>query len=461
MPYYERWVKPSKPSIGRNLLILFVFLSLIKGLLFAAIIPAWQGPDEPVQFGYVQYLVERKTFPIMGKAFLPPSIIASLNRVDFWRYRGWETDFAGPPPDPLTKKDILYSAMHPPLYYSMCIPFYLVARSGGILAQLFSVRLFNVILGGLVVLLAFKITQIIFPGDYFMWIGATSLVLLHPQLSFTMAVTNNDNLTILLLSLLLYILILAFKNSLTTKRSVVVGLILGLGMLSKGFFLAAVPLIGFCYLLILLRRDLNILTILSFFKYLCLTYFSGFLVCGWWYLRNLQIYGSLNPIIKYERPITSLSVLLFKTQFLRDLFVSFWGNFGWHCFKLPHSIYRILFISCALSAVGILLHFLKIASRRIKPPAHSLQSLILLLACIFGFLAILVWYEFKIATVQGRYFFPSIIPFCVLLVLGIKNLIPSPLRKLGLLAFLSGATYLNIFSLYFIILFYYHNLAGL
>ncbi|MEW6189870.1 MAG: hypothetical protein AB1466_07195 [Actinomycetota bacterium] len=74
MPYYERWIKPSKPSIGRNLLILFVFLSLIKGLLFAAIIPAWQGPDEPFQFGYVQYLVERKAFSIMGKAFLPPSI---------------------------------------------------------------------------------------------------------------------------------------------------------------------------------------------------------------------------------------------------------------------------------------------------------------------------------------------------------------------------------------------------
>ena len=50
-------VMTPKP-ISRTIFIALLTLALAKGLVWAAILPPWLGPDEPAHYSYVQVMVE-------------------------------------------------------------------------------------------------------------------------------------------------------------------------------------------------------------------------------------------------------------------------------------------------------------------------------------------------------------------------------------------------------------------
>ena len=47
------------------LLPAIILIYLILGLLYALYTPAWQAPDEPAHYNYVQYLAEQRRFPVL------------------------------------------------------------------------------------------------------------------------------------------------------------------------------------------------------------------------------------------------------------------------------------------------------------------------------------------------------------------------------------------------------------
>jgi len=78
--------RPLSEKVGPLLLLLA--LSLVRGLLYLAIIPPWQGPDEPRHFEYARLIADRGR--LVTKRDLSPAlqegVIRSMVEHDFWRF---------------------------------------------------------------------------------------------------------------------------------------------------------------------------------------------------------------------------------------------------------------------------------------------------------------------------------------------------------------------------------------
>ena len=104
---------------------------------------------------------------------------------------------------------------------------------------------------------------------------------------------NNDNLLLLLGALFLVGLIRIAKGDTGFRAAVLTGLVVGLSLLTKGFALFLVPTLAIAYLLAYLRaRSRGLRPPLQ--SGLISLSMAG-VVGGWWWLRNLLLYGRLQP----------------------------------------------------------------------------------------------------------------------------------------------------------------------
>ena len=129
----------------RLILALILVLYFALGVLFAVNTPSWQAPDEPAHYNYVRYLAEKGSFPILHMGDYPHAYLEELKSRKF-------------PPD-LSIDPLRYEFHQPPLYYALTAPIY--GLTGG---DPLALRLFSVVLGSGVVLLAYATARRIFPA---------------------------------------------------------------------------------------------------------------------------------------------------------------------------------------------------------------------------------------------------------------------------------------------------------
>ncbi|HET7376851.1 MAG TPA: glycosyltransferase family 39 protein, partial [Anaerolineae bacterium] len=110
------------------------------------------------------------------------------------------------------------------------------------------IRLLSIVLGALTVLIGYRIAQRIFPDQPSIALGTTALIAFNPMFLFISASVNNDNLTILLSGLAIYLTIRCWQEAggLLDRsgwvRRVVLGIVLGLAALSKISGLTLLPI---------------------------------------------------------------------------------------------------------------------------------------------------------------------------------------------------------------------------
>src|SRR3990172_3278888 len=149
------------------LLVIILALALIRGVLYASVVPPWQTPDEPKHFEYVALLQDKGRLISHEDAdpVLQREIISSMRSYDFWKF-GYAN---GPEATSRSFQDIWKDSptqLHrPPLYYLIVSPFYRLALDMPVDFQLYVVRLVSVLLGVLTVLMVFLAARTIFPRD--------------------------------------------------------------------------------------------------------------------------------------------------------------------------------------------------------------------------------------------------------------------------------------------------------
>lgn len=65
-------------SDSRTKQLLFFFYGCLNAVLYASLLPLWEGFDEPFHYGYVQELSDQKQFPQLGRSLLSQDICRSL-----------------------------------------------------------------------------------------------------------------------------------------------------------------------------------------------------------------------------------------------------------------------------------------------------------------------------------------------------------------------------------------------
>ncbi|MCA9957936.1 MAG: DUF2142 domain-containing protein, partial [Anaerolineales bacterium] len=381
-----------------TLLWVILLLYLVLGTLFAVYTPAWQAPDEPAHYNYVRQLAmghwpvmelgdydEAYKNEVIGSGFAPQYDVSVIT------YEDWQ----------------------PPLYYLLLTPVFWLTNG-----SLLALRLVSLLLGAGVVALAYGVAWRVFAEDRWLAGGTAVFVAFIPQHLAILASVNNDALAELLIAAILFLLVA--RIAMQPRHWVLLGVLLGLGLLTKGTVYPVTAVIGIA-LLWRYWRDWRGLIQTGLWAFV-----PAFLLGSLWWGRNIILYGGLDILGKATHDAVVVNQprtadLLAQVglggaiqQLVRTTFNSFWGQFGWMALPMlnPGWLYPLLWLFTAVAFMGLLRHW----QQRTTPdnqPALILFSLFLLT------LAVHLVYNVTFIQHQGRYLFPALIPIGVGAMVGV------------------------------------------
>jgi 4-amino-4-deoxy-L-arabinose transferase-like glycosyltransferase len=391
------------------LLILLVYAVLAVG--YAVRTPVWQAPDEPAHYNYIAQVAQRGCCPVIELGDWDQTYLDELKSSRFAPERLDELD------------TVQYEDHQPPLYYLLASPVY--SLTGGSLTAL---RLLSVLYGAGVVVCAYGVASALLPNRRAVALAAAAFVALLPQHLSVLASVNNDSLAELIVGVTLWLLILLIKG-----RDVPVwllGVLVGIGLLTKvnTIFLVGLVPVGLFLRWWPVRGRLGVATLV---RALVLFAIPALLLAGVWWARNISTYGWPDifglgahdaVVVGQGRTANYLAAEgwgAYLSLALRETYNSFWGQFGWMSTPLQPWMYAGLTALLGVAGVGLLLGLRR---GRLAPASTAQRSAwaVLLLALIVAF-AQFVYYNTEFLQFQGRYLYPGLIPFALLVALGLDN----------------------------------------
>lgn len=446
----------SSLRVTRRFIIALSGAYLAKQLIMVVLFPPFTGHDEVAHYAYLRTVADEGRLPILLEDRLPNELYPYCRYVLQWWCEPWNPRWLNNPPVRMTNGELegmQYAANHPPLYYILMTPLYWLSAGQSPEFQQYLLRLAAIPFGLLVVLLAYRTTMTLFPGDRFLAFTVPTFVAFQPQVSYEAAMVNNDIVAISLYSAILYLLVRGFRETYSGRTSVVLGVLLGLALLTKGTSVTAAPVIGLA--VAASAGFQNVKQILS--RGLVI---AGSAVCVvWpWYFFLWQTYGNFSglpqiaELQQWNRPLGGFFELLFDREFVVMRFHETWGYFGWRLLPLPAWLLWSIAIPI-LFAVGGLVQYAVTARPGnstskgdpvMQPAAWQRWALLILAAtCAIAYLAV-VQFGTQFQLTQARYFFPAINAAAILLMLGVRTLIPPRWHSEGRAAVLLALIVLNV-----------------
>ncbi len=418
-------------SSRQTVLYLLLALALIRGLIYASIVPPWQAPDEPAQFERVRAALSQDDWP-RDSAHAPDwygDLVQSLFIFDFWNFANMprqEYDPAAPFNRYVAHYGEIYAGKYGsrPMFAVMAWPL-LPVREGGLALQLYLVRLNMVFMNVGVILFAYLIARALFPGNLWLNLGVPLFILFNPQHTHLLAAVNNGNLAELLVTAALYFLVqTVLRGPAPPRLAVVLGLTL-LAMWSKAtayFLVAPLALLGLIYLVRGRRHWRRLAPV-------------GLLLAALVYFLEPARFKAL----RHEAYLYLIDgdPFYLDPNLLPDIFRSFWAAPGWTNLYLDLAWYRFLFALSLLSLAG-LGFFLATRRRLIRTGLGQprTQALLLLLAAAISAVTVQVGWHILTGNPhyrQARSVYPVMVPLVIFLLAGWEQLIPPAWRRPGLL----------------------------
>lgn len=356
-------------TVYRALVALLTATFAALGLGWALLTPAFHAPDEPQHLNSVLRVLRGEGWPAPGTAYLTVGTMQAAREAGF--SAGYGSMVTGTPvprdersvvstsgdpfPDEVSPS---YDQMtqHPPAYYALGagVLVALGEREATWNDQLLSLRLLGVALTLWVVPLA-AASAVMLTGSRHLGVAAAAVPLAVPQFAHISATVTNDTLTTLSIATVTYLALRAMTRGGSWPLAVATGAALGIGLMSKGFALAAVPVAALA--LIVPPSVAARPTRRSRVWHGALAMLVAFAVGGWWWLRNLLLFGTIQPsgapqmLPDATSPVTTSPVAFLPAAAAR-LNQSFWGNFGWLDLALPRTAVKIALLVLVLAAAS-------------------------------------------------------------------------------------------------------------
>jgi 4-amino-4-deoxy-L-arabinose transferase-like glycosyltransferase len=276
---------------------------------------------------------------------------------------------------------------------------------------------------------------------------------------------SNDALAAVVFALLTWLMIRAAPDKI--QRWFLLGLMLGAGLLTKAYFVAAVPAVLLLALATLFKTDKRkrstvLLPVL-------LSLMLPLLVSGWWYARSL-----IGPsgIWVDAAPTESVPIgTLLSNSFKMDWWTAAGGAFnahiwlgGWSFLGIRSWMYNVFRAVFFLSFVGAMVAL-------IRPRTVERRNLLILALLYVGFWLALMYHAFINFVNSGRpattgyYLYAAVVPEVLILAIGLYSVVPRRLTRLVLAAVASLFVLLEMYATHFVLIPYYtgiirHNPDG-
>ena len=421
-----------------QILLLLIALTLIRGLIYAAVMPPWwMGHDEDFHFAQVKGLIARQ----LSDSSSPnpdwsQEITASFTAFPLSR---WSHVSEGPI-NPANVIDRHSQLTRPSLaYYPYTWPGQLIINQD-IIFQLFALRTVSVIITTGTILFAFLCAQQVF-SSLSAQLLVVALILFNPSFMIIGSAINDGNLTVLFITIVFYLLLLEFKGQRITWRLGAALLLTLLAIFTKTnaiFMLGVWIILGIRFVRKAdLKSRLVIIIgsgLLTFLTWLYFDYLPNFVRGKFLLARNYFAPDEIVPGLEY----------VFSFRYFRDTFASYWTILGHAVYWLDPVWYNILFIFTLFTIAGMLLYgwrWLKNKRPAAIQPQYLLLSLLMTLVFLGGLFGVSVLRYEAQAGRLARYIFPAIVPVSILMVAGWRELLPQHWRNIG---------YLLLFGLMFL-----------
>ncbi len=393
--------------------------------------PPLEASDELWHIGMIDWIANNGQLPVQEpgvktayeqEGSQPPLyyligalLVSGIDRSDFDTVRQANPHaVAGVPGYVGNKNLVLHDTPHP-------------ALQGSVLA-VYIVRLFSILCACVTVIAIYATAREIGVWQPALPILATVLTAFNPMFLFISSSANNDNLVTAFNSVVIWQMVVMIKQvQFSTRRSFAIALLITLASLTKLSGLVLMPFVGLAAVWVLLRPQFyamrngqNLFSRLEwrgFFMFIFLIGSVWVVVAGWWYLRNVMLYGELvgtQTMVAVAGPRIggfSLQTLVDEFQGFR---FAYWALFGAVNIMTFRWFYDVMDALTVLSLLGLLtvvimtwrsreIWLLKVENRVWLDRRISLVLFALIITA--GTVSVAAWTSQTYAS-QGRLLFP-------------------------------------------------------
>lgn len=416
------------------------------GLTYLYSAPHFEASDSDEHVGVIKWIAETGTLPVQAaehdhlhaqEASQPPLYYLLMSLV----WSAFDTsDFA----DFFQRNPLVYMG-HPDRLGNRNLVFYRQPHppdlQGASLA-LYVIRLLTLGLATATVAAIYQSARTVLPDHPGFALLAGALTAFNPMFLFISTSVSNDVLVTMFASLSCWLALLTLRHGFEARRSLVLGIFIALAILSKLSGLTLAPVVGLAGVWLLCRTgDRRGFAI--FFSAIAL---APLLLAGWWFIRNLTLYGEFFGTATMLENFGGRSIPL--AQLLLGEFVglriSYWGLFGSFSIFTNHIHYLLM---DAVSLIGVIGLLIFLAQNRRDRFRISAAGFLLIYLAIGG--VMLIWWALQTTASTGRLLYPYVTSISILLALGLGALrVPPLLIVLPMFAFSIAAPFLYIIPHY-------------
>ena len=402
------WRQRNHPANPSSLVATVLIAGLLCRLAYVFLTPIFYAPDERSHFNYIKHLAEKKSFPVQTSKLGDES-------------NDWENN-------------------QPPLYYLVAAPIFSATQAvfHNQTSTVVAIRLISVALWLLNVWLVIVSLRRMGLQDYFVQVFTVAMVCLLPTYTFVSSAINNDN---LLATIGGGLLCLLTQRERSIKTTPLIGLLLGLGLLTKQSAVIFAPLV---FSLVALEAFKRRITWSSAAQQLFVTLGLAGLIYLPWAIRNWQVYHTFMPENLVVMQIPWPSAMHGIASAVHNLLKTFWSVSG-----LSNDVgYPFPVVGMLLLALPVLMFALD--SKPVEKTdalnvAENKSLLIAMLVAVLITVGLVLRFGYQFGMGQGRHLFPLLCPIALFLAAWLRRL---PVKNLEVHAAGFWITYAATFAVF-------------
>ena len=462
---------------------------IVRGAWYCAVLPPWEGYDEPYHFAALQHVASEQglthtdtpvSLEVQKSLHLLPvpwelqfqAIPRPLTtHEDFWSLPADERErriiaVRGLRPDEGsqagTEPILNYEAQQPPLYYWLFAVPLRWMRSLPLLSRLYLLRLVNVLVASAAIPIAYWIARRVLRSEV-QALGVTAIIVLLPELMVNVARVGNESLALVCYTAMLAAAVLAVQKPLAWRAWWLMGVALGCGLLTKAYVLSAIPGVIVVAAVSLLstnheaRKSPRLIPIA-----IRLGAALGIAACiaGASYARVHAMTGSWTGVtidaavrhVSLAGKLAAIPHVNWRSGLLSILISHVWFG-AWSFLRVPIAIYPLAFAVIALAAFGVLRGLLR---RRGAPEERrTIIVLAVFYLCFWAGLlyeVVIDYMVFGVSASAGWYLYATVAAEAVLLVWGLQAFLSARVAISGLAV---GLAALDLYGMHALLMPYY------
>jgi len=445
------------------IVILLMLLAFVRGVVYAAVIPPWQAPDEPQHFEYARLVHDlgRSVSWSDRSPELLELLEASKEEFRFFEFVPW------------ARSNDPRGMLQAPILYYRLAGFPLSWVSGtGLTEQLMVMRLVSALLTVAFVWVCYQTARILFPDDLFVQLGVPAFVVFLPMHTFISGAVNSDNLMKVAGGFCVLFITHMLQRGVSPINAVGLVTSVFLSYATKRAFVGLIPAALLAIPLAIwlhpprrvVLRALMLLGVSTVLAAGLVLWGLGIsdVPTGWRDQVLLRLFAT------HEVPDPGRMwqhLLQVFPDYVKSFFVTFWAAFGWGLVTVHSVWYLGLGLLSGLAVLGAA----RVLLGRVRGLNHLQRSQ--LVALVLYVLTVIVFVVLSTASAlflstgttewllpgskpQGRHLFGALLPIAVLFTVGLRAWLRNDLRmqRRGLAVWICGMFCVDLIWIMFRIL---------